>query len=290
MKILFTLYILLTFISCNTHNKTQNNNDTLPENTSALQINPDSFIQKLPGKLDENSGLIFYNNLFWTFNDSGGKNRIYGFNSKGEIENEIEITDAKNIDWEDIAQDNNHIYIGDFGNNNGERKNQKIYKIKKRDISDIKEQKVNAAEIKFNYENQKSFNFQQHNTPFDCEALVELDDNLYIFTKDWTNRETMVYQIPKKEGVYKIKPIERFNVSGLITGADISPDKNQLALVGYKNYKPIVWLFSNISTESFFEGERIFIEMDSIFDSQNEGICFMGNDSLIISCARKHHL
>ena len=280
MKILFTLSILLTFISCSNQNDTEH----LSENTRFLQINPDSYIQNLPGKLAENSGLIFYNDLFWTFNDSGGENKIYGFNPNGIIEIEIKIEGAKNEDWEDIAQDENHIYIGDFGNNNGVRSNQKIYKINKNDIAETEEQTVSADEINFNFANQKNFDFQQLNTPFDCEAMVEMNGNLYIFTKDWTDRTTTVYQIPKENGDYEIKLIEKFNVTGLITGADINPEKTQLALIGYKSFKPIVWLFSDISANSFFEGEKIYIEMDSIFNAQTEGVCFKGNDSIIISC------
>ena len=280
MKILFTLFVLLTFISC----KVQNNKKAFHEKTKILQITPEVFIQKLPGKLSENSGLIFYNNLFWTFNDSGGKNKIYGFNISGKIKKEIEIKGAKNVDWEDIAQDEKYIYIGDFGNNSGQRKNQKIYKIKKKKISKKEEQKLDATEIKFDYQNQKSIKTRHHSTPFDCESLVELNDNLYIFTKDWTDRTTSVYQIPSKKGEYKIKPIEKFNVTGLITGADISPNKKHLALVGYKNYKPILWLFSNFKDDNFFSGQKTYVEMDKIFDAQTEGICFLGNDSLLISC------
>lgn len=34
---------------------------------------------------------------------------MYGCDLSGEIEREIEITDAKNIDWENIAQERNTI-------------------------------------------------------------------------------------------------------------------------------------------------------------------------------------
>jgi len=283
-KFLFTSSVLMLLISCNTVNKKGAGKSAGKENITFLQINPKPFVTNLDKELDENSGIIFFDSLLWTFNDSGGKDKIYGFNFKGEIEKEIEIKDAKNDDWEDIAQDEKHIYIGDFGNNSGTRKNQKIYKIKKKNIGKKSKQKIDAKEIKFDFENQSNYNFQGKNTPFDCEAMIEFKGNLYIFTKDWFDRTTTVYKIPTKKGDYKILPIEKFNVTGLITGADVSPDKTKLALVGYKNYKPILWLFSDISTETFFSGPKTYIEMDSIFDAQTEGVCFLGNDSLLISC------
>ena len=61
--------------------------------------------------------------LFWGFNDSGGKNILYAFDRSGKIKMEIEIVNAGNDDWESITQDAKHIYIGDFGNNNGNRNN-----------------------------------------------------------------------------------------------------------------------------------------------------------------------
>lgn len=285
-KILFTLSLLLMFYSCKTRNKKITGISNLPQNTTFLQINPQQFINKLPHELAENSGIIFYKNLLWTFNDSGGKNKIYAFNLAGKIEKKIEIKDAKNDDWEDIAQDNKYIYIGDFGNNSGTRRNQRIFKIKKKDIGKKSKQKIEAKEIKFSFENQTNYNFQGKNTPFDCEAMIALDGNLYIFTKDWANRTTTVYKTPTKKGGYKIRPIEKFNATGLITGADLSPNQTKLALLGYKNYKPILWLFSGFSRGKFFNGKKTYLEMDSIFDAQTEGVCFLGNDSLLISCER----
>ena len=194
--------------------------------------------------------------------------------------------DAKNIDWEDIAQDGKYIYIGDFGNNNGTRKNLKIYQIRKKDIGESAKQKVKSKKIKFSFEDQTDYSFQGRTTSFDCEALIEFNESLYIFTKDWANRFTTVYEIPKDEGEYKIKPIGKFNVNSLITGAVVSPDKTKLALVGYKDYKPILWIFSDFTGNNFWGEQKTHIEMNSIFSAQTEGVCFLGNDSILISCER----
>lgn len=284
IKILITLSVLLIFVSCkNPQKRTAQLLDTEKEK-SLISINPKSFINNLPDILDENSGIIIFENLIWTFNDSGGENKIFGVDFTGKIQKEIEIEDSKNVDWEDIAQDKEHIYIGDFGNNNGTRKDKRIYQIKKKKITKEKNQKIKSQKIKFVFSNQENFSFQQRSTPFDCEALIEFNNQLYLFTKNWENQKTVVYKLPPKNGDYNISPVDSFDVAALITGADISPNKKTIALIGYKSYKPILWLFSDFPDDKFFEGKKSYYELDAIVDAQTEGICFLGNDSLLVSC------
>ena len=76
---------------------------------------------RLPKQIDETSGLEFFKDTFLTHNDSGGKASLYAFNEAGIILKEYSIMGAENIDWEDIAQDENYIYISDTGNNKGKR-------------------------------------------------------------------------------------------------------------------------------------------------------------------------
>lgn len=283
-KIAHAISVLLVLVSCKTSQKVSPCNETGPNQTVVVQISPQVFIDELSDKLEENSGLVVYDGLFWSFNDSGGENVLFAFNKNGKIIHEIELQGAKNIDWEDIAQDEKHLYVGDFGNNNGTRKNQIIYTIKKKDLGKKKKQKVKVKEIKFGFANQRDFAFRQHNTAFDCEAMVAFNGKLYLFTKNWESRATTSYQLEKQKGPQEIQPRDTFDVGALITGADISPDKTKLALVGYKNYKPVLWLFTGFEDDDFFNGEKTYIEMDSILYAQTEGVAFKGNDSLLISC------
>ena len=113
------------------------------------------FVQ--PQILSENSGMIFWNNMLWQHNDSDGDAAIYGMDTLDHTKlRRITIKDAVNIDWEDITQDETHIYIGDIGNNNnGARPHFKIYKITKADILNTNGNiHVNAEIIKFKYDDQ----------------------------------------------------------------------------------------------------------------------------------------
>uniref|UniRef100_UPI0032171471 hypothetical protein n=1 Tax=uncultured Draconibacterium sp. TaxID=1573823 RepID=UPI0032171471 len=273
--------ILLLIFSCG---HAENGGNRKKVKQEILKTQP--FIPELDEKLVEISGLLVYDDLFWGFNDSGGKNKIYGFNQNGKIKKVVEIENAKNVDWESITQDEKNIYIGDFGNNKGKRDNLCIYKIKKKDIKDKKEQKLEAEKIKFSYALQTNFIYIDRTTPFDCEAMVEFKGDLFLFSKNWQDHTSTVYKIPTKAGEYKLEPLDTFNVKGLITGADISHDNKKLALVGYQNYQSFIWLFSNFSDHQFYKGNSQLFQLENTTNAQTEGICFYSTDTLLVSCEK----
>ncbi|HYQ58289.1 MAG TPA: hypothetical protein VEP89_13190, partial [Draconibacterium sp.] len=232
------------------------------------------------------SGLMIFDNHFWGFNDSGGENKLYGFNKSGKIKYVIELDNAKNSDWESMTQDSNRIFIGDFGNNSGARKDLCVYMFNKKDRSENEEQEVDATKIEFKYAGQDQFNFADKTTPYDCEAMVAFKNRLYIFSKNWRDGTTWQYELPIKRGEYEITPTDTFDVKALVTGADISPDNKTLALLGYENYQSFIWLFSDFEDDRFFEGLNQTIILEGIDGAQTEGICFLSNDSILVSCEK----
>jgi len=243
---------------------------------------PETYIGLLDSTINENSGLIIWNNHFWTFNDSGGKNEIYGLDLKtGSIRCTVQLSNVRNIDWEDIAQDKDYIYIGETGNNFGTRHDQKIYRIRKKEINSKPYQKINADSICFNYADQTDFKAALRQTSYDCEALFSFNDSLFIFTKDWLHFKTKVYGFPAKAGNYSLQPIDSFNVDGLVTGADILPD-GRFALIGYKDYHSMAWLFEK-KDNKFFSNLK-FIDLGMLENAQTEGICFSKKEDIFISC------
>jgi hypothetical protein len=72
------------------------------------------------------------------------------------ISKTVFITNAKNIYWEDMTQDDfGHFFLGDFGNNENKRKWLTIYKIE--NPIDIKGERTSAEIIKFMYPEQISY-------------------------------------------------------------------------------------------------------------------------------------
>ena len=76
----------------------------------------------LSNEISETSGLIFHNGKLITHNDSGNTPQLFEIDTVSyQITRTVTLSNVANIDWEDIAQDSEYIYIGDFGNNLGTR-------------------------------------------------------------------------------------------------------------------------------------------------------------------------
>ena len=93
---------------------------------------------ELPEKVKETSGLLFLDGKIITHNDSGNDANLYEIDSlSGTILRTISIANATNIDWEDLTENDTHLFVADIGNNNGNRQDLKIYTILKSDFKII---------------------------------------------------------------------------------------------------------------------------------------------------------
>jgi hypothetical protein len=238
----------------------------------------------LPESISETSGLIYYHNKLITHNDSGNAAELYEINTaSGSITRTVTISNATNIDWEDIAQDDTYIYIGDIGNNSGSRTDLKFYRILKTDYDS--NTNVIADIINYSYADQTDFNSNMNNTNWDAEAFVVYDDYILIFSKNWINNEVDVYAIPKFISTHSAHKVSNYNVQGLVTGAD-SIDSNKIYLSGYSasNITPfLIEIYDlNISTPSnldvFLNSNTVKINNFLPFGNQVEGISFIESD------------
>lgn len=225
--------------------------------TTNAQIAEEITLLESPA-LDETSGLVFYDHKLITHTDSGGKAELYEINpATGAVNRTVAITNATNVDWEDIAQDASYIYIADIGNNSGDRTDLKIYKIAKADFNTT-EDAVTAEIIAFSYADQLDYTRQPNRTNWDAEALISYGDKLLIFTKNWADNCTNVYAIPKTSGLHSAVLVSSYPINGLITGADSSPDERVIYLVGYSTSEaPFVCTIHNIPGHNLdvFSGE-----------------------------------
>ena len=134
--------------------------------------------------LDETSGVVFTGGSVWTHNDSGNSNDIYRIDSiTNAILQTVNISNATNVDWEDITADSNYIYVGDIGNNNGNRTNLKIYRISKTVLTPSTVSIV-ADVINFSFSDQTTFTSLHNNNNFDCESMIFYNDSLHLFSKE----------------------------------------------------------------------------------------------------------
>ncbi len=207
----------------------------------------------LPADLNESSGLIYYNNRLITHNDSGNEAVLYEFDAETlEILRTITILGVTNTDWEDITQDDAFIYIGDIGNNNGDRGDLGILRISKADYDSS--DNVNAERINFMYEDQTDFTTTP-NSDFDAEALFSLGDDLIVLTKQWQQLGTVAYRIPKTPGTFLAERAGFNQIDGLVTGASFNSDTNTLNVVGYSNILiPFFATYDSVSNAEILNG------------------------------------
>lgn len=244
-------------------------------------------LYNLPKKLKEVSGIVYRekDNLFWTLEDSGNANKIYGLNvANGAIEKTITIENTSNVDWEDITKDKaGNLYIGDFGNNDNVRKDLCIYKIDKNALN--QENAIPVYKISFSYPEQKMFPPKKTALFFDVEGFIELKNNFYLFTKNRSkgfDGSVLVYKIPNKPGFHqavllgKLKTCDNYNHC-VITSAAISPDDSKVVLLAHDK----VVLLENFKGDNFLNGKQSELKLGHF--SQKEAICFKNNGTLIIS-------
>lgn len=244
----------------------------------------------LPDEVDESSGLAYMNGRLWTINDSGGLPVLYAIDTiSGEIVQRITVGGSINIDWESLADDEQYIYIGDFGNNSGNRDDLAIYRVLKVDIPLEGDGTVASTKISYTYSDYPGKVENKRENNFDCEAFIAIDDTLYLFSKNHGDQKTKLYQLPNIPGDYIAEMVTTFNTAGLVTGADINTLNNEITLVGYvdQQWVPFTWLLFDYSDNSFFSGNKRRIDMLNITATQTEAIAYtVGRHEVITSEGR----
>jgi len=186
-------------------------------------------IAVLSDSLRESSGLTNLDGRLFSFNDSGNTSEIFEIKAGSPHIEKTFQTKLKNIDWEAITNDGENFYIGEFGNNLGTRKDLKVYQIPFRNDSLIVD---SIKTIPFFYPEQTDFTPKNINNNFDAEAMIFLDGNIHIFTKEWITNTVSHYVIDKNlRENQPAQKLESFDTGFVVT--DASFIENKLYVVGY---------------------------------------------------------
>lgn len=272
MKIAYSIGIALILVTCS-------HTDDHAEEQTLVKIG------EFPAEMKENSGMTEYQDLLWNINDSGNEPALFGYNKQtNTLDRKLIIKGAVNTDWEEISQDQQHLYIGDFGNNSGDRQDLRIYIIDKSDLQTTGDSISFSGMINFTYPDQTDFTPHNINTPFDCEAFIAMDDSLILFTKDWQTEQTTLYTLPARDGDFTARKRKKYNVSGLITGAAYSITRKELMLLGYHNYVPFIRIVHNFSLTDLNFSNSIRIDFEKFIGAQTEGIAYSADGSVYVSC------
>ncbi|UKN00105.1 hypothetical protein K6119_10205 [Paracrocinitomix mangrovi] len=254
--------------------------------TVIAQVSVDK-IADLPSKLYETSAVQIYQGKYiLTLNDGGNKEKLYVLDFEGKVVRTLEIKDAKNVDWEDLAiDDKDRVYIGDFGNNLNKRKECAIYILDK-DLIEDGNGEIKADKITFNYEDQFAYPPKESNMNFDAEAMVWMNDSIYIFTKCRSKPFTgitNVYVLPDKPGHYKARKIGSIQLCDSnwmfcsVTAADYHPKSKKLVILTYSRF----YIISNFTSHQFWNGKIQSYNLKGI--KQREGIGFLTKNVLYMT-------
>ena len=236
--LIISLFIL---ISCS---EPQRNNSIIEDLNN---INNLTVVTLLDNLVDESSGLVFLNNDLITFNDSGGSNSLFVIDAiNGEVKRIIEITNATN----------NEPKVNPFSSiNSSNSESDFLPKFLNFNISDFLKEtnspKVNTSAV---FKQFNALTDKPYNSNFDAESLISYNDSLYVFTKNWADRKTNIYPLPKNSGTYITSKIDSIDVNGLITAAEYSDTSNTVTLLGYNSVSPFVIELTNFNNSNFSQG------------------------------------
>lgn len=176
----------------------------------------------------ESSGLVAsrqHAGVFWTMNDSGNPPVLYAVKESGDLIREFPV-DAKNVDWEDLAiDDEGQIYIGDMGNNTLKRDEVIVYKVKEPDPSKPPDGKLRIK---------ASWRLRYPEKPFDCESLFVLKGKAYVLAKRLNGSVAQVYSFDLKQTNHPITLQHVTDIPSIrapVTAADVSADGKRLAIL-----------------------------------------------------------
>lgn len=180
----------------------------------------------LANPLTEISGMTLWKNRYFAHGDGGSPAMIFELDTKGKIIDTTTLLQP-NTDWEDMAANTTHFFVGDFGNNNGTRKDLKILKYP---ADSLGKSNVIPEVISFSYADQTDFTSGTF-TNYDCEAMVTTADSIYLFSKSKASGICRIYSLPVKAGNYIAKVSDTIQPPFWVTGAHLNNDR--LLLCGY---------------------------------------------------------
>lgn len=241
--------------------------------------------EELSKPLSEISGMVGDGDKLWAITDKP-KAILYKLNLKGKVEQEISIKNVEATDIEAVTKDDEFVFLGDVGDNDGKREERQIIKIAKNKIGSKNKTELEGEVITFQFANSETVEKKKKNN-YDCEAILSFKDSLYLFTKRREDLQTELFSLSKTPGKHVARSISIYNSHGLITDAAINNANNEVALIGYgKGHKfPFILLFTDFNGSNFFTNQCERIELaDKPWDWQLESFTYNTDNKVYFAC------
>lgn len=260
----------------------------------ASAIKAQDKVNHLPNGLNETSGLqLTKDNYLLSINDSGNPEELFVLDTLGQLIKKIQINNFKNDDWEALSLDEmGRLYIGNFGNNNNQRKDLSIGVFKANYIH--QEEIEPEYTIQFSYPDQKNFPPEEGKWRFDCEAFFATSDYIYLFTKSRVepfDGKSYLYRIPNKPSQQKTELIGVLNlcknnmIDCWVTDATYHYESKTIAVLTTKKI-----YFYQIEKLPILKGSELKLShIEKLgFIKQREGITFSQKQNKLFLTDEKH--
>lgn len=238
----------------------------------------------------ESSGLVRsrrFEGVYWTHNDGEDTGRVFAVDERGRLIAEVAVEGATQIDWEDIAvDDDGFLYVADIGNNENARRDLSVYRLREPDPGRAPKQRIQVERrIRFRYPDQRAFP-EPGRMNFDAEALFAAGRRLYILSKHRSDTRTTLYRFPAMSpGVeHVLERVGEFDVGGadkkyggMVTAADLSADGRHLAVLTYH----AIFVFARPEGSDDFLSKMVKkIDLDQDVAAQCEALAWRGTSLL----------
>lgn len=244
--------------------------------------------------IDESSGLIASRanpGLLWTHNDSDKQALLYLIDRAGKSRGRWRIAGIKPYDWEDIAAaldpatNRPYLFIGDIGDNSANRREILVHRIPEPSVStasaatsDETRQPVNS-QIQFTAP-AETFRFRYPDGARDAETLLvhpSSGDILIVTKRALAPAEVFRARAPHDASrTTTLELVATINipslVNGVVTGGDISPDGQRVALCDYVGAYEFTLRSGKDKFDTIWQTAPVIIALDA--RKQGEGICY----------------
>jgi hypothetical protein len=177
--------------------------------------------------------------LLWVMEDHLGAPAVYGLDTTGALRVTVNLTDATNNDWEDIALapcgEETCLYVGEIGNNASDRVGLGVYRFPEPDPDDAVDGVIDTT--------WDFFGFVYPDTNQNAEALAVTSAGIpVVFTKRYDDETSNVYGFPSMDpgtevpltalGTFSSGAVDA-NAAAAVTAADLWPDDSRLIVRTY---------------------------------------------------------
>lgn len=232
--------------------------------------------------------------VWWVHNDSGDQPRIFAVNNRGQLLARFTVTEAKNVDWEDMASGPGPdgkpaLYLADIGNNSASRGELTLYRVAEPSFAKATSKNILIGET----EAAEALPFRYPDGKHDAEAIF-LDPQSgrpYIVTKKMTP-PCAVYRFPMPlqpgktvtlEKVKTGKAIQPISQLALVTGAATSPDGRRVVIRTY--FTALELARTGGKFETLFNAEPQTIKIP--LEKQGEAISYTADGKALVTTSEK---